>query len=99
MAGRAAAPALLGVTFIKSGIRANKKVTKVLDTLGLRRLQQQIVVKNTPTICGMLKRVIKHVTVRPVQFEPGVDKIGPNTFVGHDFVVRQRSGISGSPRP
>eukprot|EP00037_Helgoeca_nana_P009042 m.79680 g.79680 ORF g.79680 m.79680 type:complete len:103 (+) comp19315_c0_seq1:46-354(+) len=98
MAGRgataaaAAAPALLGVTFIKSGIRANKKVVKVLESLHLNRLHKQIVVKNTPTICGKLKAVIKHVTIRPVQFAPGVTKIGENTFMGHDFVIRERVG-------
>ena len=47
------------VTLKRSGIGRNKYFTKVLNGLGLRRLQQTVVLKDTPEIRGMINKV-KH---------------------------------------
>jgi large subunit ribosomal protein L30 len=51
------------VTLKRSGIGRNKYFTKVLNGLGLRRLQQTVVLKDTPEICGMINKVSHMVTV------------------------------------
>ena len=51
------------VTLKRSGIGRNKYFTKVLNGLGLRRLQQTVVLKDTPEILGMINKVSQMVTV------------------------------------
>ena len=51
------------VTLKRSGIGRNKYFTKVLNGLGLRRLQQTVVLKDTPEIRGMINKVNHMVTV------------------------------------
>ncbi|MFC1779673.1 50S ribosomal protein L30 [Thermodesulfobacteriota bacterium] len=51
------------VTLKRSGIGRNKYFTKVLNGLGLRRLQQTVVLKDTPEIRGMINKVSHMVTV------------------------------------
>ncbi len=51
------------VTLKRSGIGRNKYFTKVLNGLGLRRLHQTVVLKDTPEIRGMIYKVIHMVTV------------------------------------
>jgi large subunit ribosomal protein L30 len=51
------------VTLKRSGIGRNKYFTKVLHGLGLRRLQQTVVLKDTPEIRGMINKVSHMVTV------------------------------------
>jgi len=51
------------VTLKRSGIGRNKYFTKVLNVLGLRRLQQTVVLKDTPEIRGMINKVSHMVTV------------------------------------
>jgi large subunit ribosomal protein L30 len=51
------------VTLKRSGIGRNKYFTKVLSGLGLRRLQQTVVLKDTPEIRGMINKVSHMVTV------------------------------------
>jgi len=51
------------VTLKRSGIGRNKYFTKVLNGLGLRRLQQTVVLKDTPEIRGMITKVSHMVTV------------------------------------
>jgi len=51
------------VTLKRSGIGRNKYFTKVLNGLGLRRLQQTVVHKDTPEIRGMINKVSHMVTV------------------------------------
>lgn len=43
-----------------------------------------------PAINGMIKKVIKHVDVKPIQFENGDESllVKDDVLVGHDFVVR-----------
>jgi len=51
------------VTLKRSGIGRNIYFTKVLNGLGLRRLQQTVVLKDTPEIRGMINKVSHMVTV------------------------------------
>ena len=51
------------VTLKRSGIGRNKYFTKVLNGLCLRRLQQTVVLKDTPEIRGMINKVSHMVTV------------------------------------
>ena len=51
------------VTLKRSGIGRNKYFTKVLNGLGLRRLHQTVVLKDTPEIRGMINKVSHMVTV------------------------------------
>jgi large subunit ribosomal protein L30 len=51
------------VTLKRSGISRNKYFTKVLNGLGLRRLHQTVVLKDTPEIRGMINKVSHMVTV------------------------------------
>jgi large subunit ribosomal protein L30 len=51
------------VTLKRSGIGRNKYFTKVLHGLGLRRLQQTVLLKDTPEIRGMINKVSHMVTV------------------------------------
>ena len=51
------------ITLKRSGIGRNKYFTKVLHGLGLRRLQQTVVHKDTPEIRGMINKVSHMVSV------------------------------------
>jgi large subunit ribosomal protein L30 len=51
------------VTLKRSGINRDKYFTKVLHGLGLRRLQQTVVLHDTPEIRGMINKVSHMVTV------------------------------------
>ncbi len=51
------------ITLKRSGIGRNKYFTKVLNGLGLRRLQQTVVLKDTPEIRGMINKVSHMVSV------------------------------------
>ena len=51
------------ITLKRSGINRDKYFTKVLNGLGLRRLQQTVVLKDTPEIRGMINKVSHMVTV------------------------------------
>ena len=51
------------ITLKRSGIGRNKYFTKVLNGLGLRRLNQTVVLKDTPEIRGMINKVNHMVTV------------------------------------
>jgi len=51
------------ITLKRSGIGRNKYLTKVLNGLGLRRLQQTVVTKDTPEIRSMINKVSHMVTV------------------------------------
>jgi large subunit ribosomal protein L30 len=51
------------ITLKRSGIGRNKYFTKVLVGLGLRRLHQTVVLKDTPEIRGMISKVSHMVSV------------------------------------
>jgi large subunit ribosomal protein L30 len=51
------------ITLKRSGIGRNKYFTKVLNGMGLRRLHQTVVLKDTPEIRGMINKVSHMVTV------------------------------------
>lgn len=51
------------VTLKRSGIGRDKYFTKVLNGLGLRRLNQTVVLQDTPEIRGMITKVCHMVTV------------------------------------
>jgi hypothetical protein len=50
-----------------------------------------------PTICGKLKAVIKHVTIRPVQFAPGQTPLC-FSLCPHPLVLRPSLALSLPPR-
>ncbi len=45
------------VTLVKSGIGQNKKVKATLRALGFRKLNQTRMLKNHPSVRGMLRKV------------------------------------------
>ena len=47
----------LKVTLVRSGIGKNKKIRRTLTGLGLTKLNKTVVVKNTPSIRGMINKV------------------------------------------
>jgi large subunit ribosomal protein L30 len=51
------------VTLKRSGIGRDKYFTKVLQGLGLRRLNQTVMLKDTPEIRGMINKVSHMVAV------------------------------------
>jgi len=51
------------ITLKRSGIGRNKYFTKVLVGLGLRRLNQTVVLNDTPEIRGMINKVSHMVSV------------------------------------
>lgn len=51
------------VTLKRSGIGRDKYFTKVLQGLGLRRLNQTVMLKDTPEIRGMINKVSHLVAV------------------------------------
>ena len=51
------------VTLKRSGIGRDKYFTKVLQGLGLRRLNQTVTLKDTPEIRGMINKVSHLVAV------------------------------------
>jgi large subunit ribosomal protein L30 len=51
------------VTLKRSGIGRDKYFTKVLQGLGLRRLNQTVLLKDTPEIRGMINKVSHMVAV------------------------------------
>lgn len=51
------------VTLKRSGIGRDKYFTKVIKGLGLRRLHQTVVLKDTPEIRGMINKISHMVTV------------------------------------
>ncbi len=53
----------LKVTQVRSGIGRPQHQKKVLEGLGLRRLHRSVVVDDTPSFRGMIKKVIHLVKV------------------------------------
>jgi large subunit ribosomal protein L30 len=51
------------VTLKRSGIGRDKYFTKVLKGLGFRRLNQTVVLKDTPEIRGMINKVCHMVSI------------------------------------
>ena len=51
------------ITLKRSGIGRDKYFTKVLNGLGLRRLNQTVTLQDTPEIRGMISKVSHLVTV------------------------------------
>jgi large subunit ribosomal protein L30 len=47
----------LKVTLVKSGIGRNKKLRQTLIGLGLTRMHRTVVLKNTPSVRGMIDKV------------------------------------------
>jgi large subunit ribosomal protein L30 len=57
----------LKVTQIRSAIGRNHKQRETLRGLGLRRMNQSVVVDNAPAFRGMIKKVIHLVHVEETQ--------------------------------
>jgi large subunit ribosomal protein L30 len=53
----------LKITLKKSGIGRDKYFTKVLQGLGLTKLNKTVVLQNTPEIRGMIRKVAHMVLV------------------------------------
>ena len=45
------------VTLVKSGIGRDKKTRQTLTGLGLTKLNKTVILKNTPAIRGMIKKI------------------------------------------
>jgi large subunit ribosomal protein L30 len=45
------------ITLVKSGIGKNKRIRETLKGLGLTRLHKTVVLKNTPSIRGMVAKI------------------------------------------
>ena len=45
------------VTLVRSGIGKTKKIRRTLTGLGLTKLNKTVIVKNTPSIRGMINKV------------------------------------------
>ncbi len=58
--------AQLKITWIKSGIGRPQKQRRVIQSLGLRRLNQSVVHSDSPTIRGMVEKVIHMLKVEQV---------------------------------
>jgi large subunit ribosomal protein L30 len=56
----------LKITQIRSRIRCLKRHKRTLDALGLRRMNQSVIHKDTPQIRGMVGQVHYLVRVEPV---------------------------------
>ena len=69
MAARQAASKLHMITLVRSPCNRPKEVRATLERLGLKRMSQKVVHKNTPAINGMLRKVIEHVSVVPLTFD------------------------------
>jgi large subunit ribosomal protein L30 len=54
---------LLKVTKTKSGIARNAYFTKVLKGMGLTRMNQTVILQDTPEIRGMIRKVAHMVVV------------------------------------
>ena len=58
--------AQLKITWIKSGIGRPQKQRRVIESLGLRRLNQSVIHSDSPTIRGMVEKVIHMLKVEQV---------------------------------
>lgn len=56
----------LKVTQVRSVIGRPEKQRKIIKGLGLRRMKHSVVVDNTPSFRGMVKKVLHLVTVEEV---------------------------------
>lgn len=57
--------AKIAITQIKSRINAPKTQKATLDALGLHKMNQTVVLEDTPSIMGMVKKVHHLVKVEP----------------------------------
>lgn len=57
--------AKIKITQIKSRINAPKDQKETLDALGLRKMHHSVVMEDTPSIRGMVKKVHHLVNVEP----------------------------------
>lgn len=57
--------AKISVTQIKSRINAPKTQKETLDALGLHKMHHSVVLEDTPSIMGMVKKVHHLVKVEP----------------------------------
>lgn len=65
----------LKITWKRSAIGRNRKQRRIIESLGLRRLNQTVVQPNTPSIQGMVKKTIHMLHVE--QFEALNDEAQP----------------------
>lgn len=68
-----AAPRLLAITQVRSGIRRPAKHRATLKALGLRRHQQTVTQPDNPAIRGMIFQVRHLVAVREIEDAGGDD--------------------------
>ena len=65
-------PKLLSVTLIRSKISQPWWKKKTLGSLGLKKIRQTMIHKNTPSVCGLLNQVKEMVDVKPVVIRRGM---------------------------
>ena len=64
---KAAAPVMLSVKQVRSGIGRAETMRRTLRSLGLRHHQHTVTVQDTPSIRGMLYKVRHLIEVTPVE--------------------------------
>jgi len=57
----------LKITQIRSGIGRPQAQRKVLQGLGLRKLNRPVVLQDSPAIRGMIRKVVHLVSVEPAE--------------------------------
>lgn len=101
-AAMSAAPKLLAVTLIRSGISKPFWQKRTLKALGLVKMHKTIIHKNTPSVTGMLSSVKELIQVRPVVFRSDLEN-SPNQGAffldnGEVFLPPQKTDCSRSSR-
>ena len=62
--------AYLKITWKKSCIGRNQRQRRIIESLGLRRLNHTVIHSNSPTIRGMVHKVIHMLKVEEVEEAP-----------------------------
>jgi len=86
---RQAAAKLHMVTLVRSPCNRPRDVRETLGRLGLTRMSQSVVHKNTPAVNGMLRKVMEHVDVVPVTFAPEAPAAAHANSVAYGENVRR----------
>ncbi len=57
----------LKITWVRSAIHRQEKQKKIIEALGLRKLNQSVIHDDSPTIRGMLDKVPHLIKVEPAE--------------------------------
>ena len=106
MATQKLAPKLFAVTLIRSRISRPWWQRKTLDALGLKRIRQTMIHKNTPSVCGLLNKVKEMIDIKPVVFRTDLEHSltkkqilldNGEFFVSMDTLVKLKNEVTTQP--